>query len=183
MKGFDPTRWRVPLGFAAAVALIVLARPRPLPLAVGFVLGAAGLAVRAYASGHIRKNDELAIAGPYRFCRNPLYLGSLLLAAGFLVAAARWPLAVLALALFVGVYLPVIRREERYLAERFGPAFDAYAHRVPRLWPRWPSTAAPPGASFSWRLYRRHREYQALAGFLGLFLVLVLKWHWQGNGG
>jgi protein-S-isoprenylcysteine O-methyltransferase Ste14 len=168
-------RWRVPLGFAAAAVLLLAAHPRPLSLALGLPLAACGLALRAAAAGHIRKNDALATSGPYRFTRNPLYLGSAILALGLIAAANVWWLALLALALLAGIYLPVIRQEERFLAARFGPAFDAYAARVPRLLPRWPWPRAAPG-SFSVRLYLRHREYQALLGFLAIAAVLVLKW-------
>jgi len=173
-------RWRVPLGFAAAAALILWSRPRPLSLAIGLPLAALGLVVRAYAAGHIRKNDALATTGPYRFTRNPLYLGSALLGAGFVVAADYWLLAVVAVVLLVAVYLPVIRAEEEYLADRFGAAFAAYTRQVPRLWPRLRPAPAAGTEGFSLRLYRRHREYQAALGFLALALVLVLKWMYFG---
>lgn len=172
-------RWRVPLGFLAAAVLLLAAHPRPLSLALGLPLAACGLALRAAAAGHIRKNDALATSGPYRYTRNPLYLGSAILAVGLIAAAGVWWLALLALALLGGVYLPVIRREEQFLAARFGADFAAYAARVPRLLPRWPAplpAAAAPAGRFSLALYLRHREYQALLGFLALSAVLVLKW-------
>ncbi|MGH9475939.1 MAG: methyltransferase family protein [Terriglobales bacterium] len=169
-------RWRVPLGFAAAVVLIVAAHPRPLSLAIGLPVAALGLALRASAAGHIRKNDALATTGPYRFTRNPLYLGSTLLGAGFVIASNYWLLAVIAVALLCGIYLPVIRQEERYLAERFGAAFRAYAARVPRLFPRFGRAATSSSRGFSIALYCRHREYQALLGYCVLAVVLVLKW-------
>ncbi|HWG37578.1 MAG TPA: isoprenylcysteine carboxylmethyltransferase family protein [Terriglobales bacterium] len=170
-------RWRVPLGFGAAAALLVLAHPRPATLTLGLPIALAGLALRAAAAGHIRKNDVLATRGPYRFTRNPLYLGSSLLGAGLVVAAGSWWLALLAALMLVFVYLPVIKREEQYLADRFGTAFHAYAARVPRLLPRWRAAGASgAGPSFSLALYRRHREYQALLGFAALALALLLKW-------
>lgn len=169
-------RWRVPLGFVAAAVLIVAARPHRLSLLLGLPLAVLGLAVRATAAGHIRKNEALATTGPYRFTRNPLYLGSAILALGLVVAAASWLLAALALAMLVGIYLPVIRREEQYLAQRFGAEFEAYAARVPRLWPSWPVRRVSGGHGFSLTLYLKHREYQALLGFLAIALVLIAKW-------
>lgn len=170
-------RWRVPAGFVLGALFILLARPRPLSLAIGLPLAALGLGLRASAAGHIRKNDVLATTGPYRFTRNPLYLGSTILGLGLVIAADRWLLALLAALALVGIYLPVIRAEEEYLRQRFGAAFEAYAARVPRLWPRIESKAsAPPGGGFSLALYRRHREYQALLGFVALTLVLLAKW-------
>lgn len=169
-------RWRVPLGFAAAVVYVVWARPTPLSLAIGLPVAAAGLALRAAASGHIRKNDALATSGPYRYCRNPLYLGSAILAAGFLIAAACAWLAIAAGILFAAVYAPVIRREEAFLAQRFGSAFAAYCRDVPRFWPRfWPRAANPEPGGFSLALYRRHREYNALVGYAAVAAILVCK--------
>ena len=101
-------RWRVPLGFACAAVFIVLARPTRLSLAAGGGVALVGLALRAWASGHIRKNDRLAVSGPYAHTRNPLYLGSFILGLGFTVAAASSPLLFLLLggrsaALFLGI--------------------------------------------------------------------------------
>jgi hypothetical protein len=168
-------RWRVPLGFAAAVALVVFAHPTWRSLAGGLPVGLAGLALRASASGHIRKNDALATTGPYAYTRNPLYLGSALLALGLLIAANQVWLGVAALGCLLAVYLPVIKAEERYLAERFGDAFAAYSARVPRLIPRARRRRGDDRGRFSLALYRRHREYQALIGFLALFLLLAVK--------
>src|SRR5215510_479581 len=88
-------RWRVPLGFMTAAIFLLLARPTPVSLLVGASVSVLGLSLRAWASGHIRKNDELAVSGPYAYTRNPLYLGSFLLGIGFTIAANRWELALL----------------------------------------------------------------------------------------
>jgi protein-S-isoprenylcysteine O-methyltransferase Ste14 len=69
-------RWRVPLGFLCAALFFVFSRPRPLTLAIGGAVALPGLALRAWATGHLRKNDALATTGPYAYTRNPLYLGS-----------------------------------------------------------------------------------------------------------
>src|SRR5437588_11900332 len=81
-------RWRVPLGFACAGLFLLLAKPMPLTLAAGGAVALAGLALRAWASGHIRKNARLAVSGPYAYTRNPLYLGSFILGLGFTIAAS-----------------------------------------------------------------------------------------------
>ncbi|MGH9482706.1 MAG: methyltransferase family protein [Terriglobales bacterium] len=171
-------RWRVPMGFALAAILVLAARPRPLGLMVGLPVAAMGLLVRGCAAGHIRKNDALATGGPYRYTRNPLYLGSMLMAVGMVIAADSWLLAALAGLMLVAVYLPVIRQEEEFLAGRFGEDFAAYASQVPRLLPRWPRSNIR-GGEFSPALYMRHREYQALLGFLAIAAVLIAKWKWM----
>lgn len=179
--GQQMARWRVPMGFVAAAAYVSFARPTPLSLALGLPLAAAGLAWRAAASGHIRKNDALATTGPYRHCRNPLYLGSAVLAGGFLLAAANPWLAIAAALAFAAIYTPVIRREEAFLAARFGPAFAAYCREVPPFVPRFWSrrarvqASAAGGSGFSLALYRRHREYQALAGYAAITAILLVK--------
>src|SRR5712691_11798856 len=97
-------RWRVPLGFVCAALFVLFAKPRPVTLLAGAGVSIIGLALRAWSAGHIRKNDALATSGPYAYTRNPLYLGSFLLGAGFTIAAARWELALVFVALFFGIY-------------------------------------------------------------------------------
>ena len=80
-------RIRVPLGFAFAALYIFLAQPTLLSIVTGSIVALAGVAIRATASGHISKNSELTTSGPYAYTRNPLYLGSIVIAAGFAIAA------------------------------------------------------------------------------------------------
>ena len=168
-------RLRVPLGFAFAVLYVWLARPTWRFLALGSVLILPGLAVRALASGHVRKNEALATSGPYAYTRNPLYLGSLLIGIGFSVAArSGWVGAVLIL-MFFAIYIPEIRDEEKFLRQKF-PEFEDYARRVPRMLPRM--TAAGWGADaggFSMKLYLKHREWNALLGSVLLAGALIFK--------
>jgi protein-S-isoprenylcysteine O-methyltransferase Ste14 len=172
------TRSRVPLGFAFAAAYLWFARPNWLSMIAGSLLVAAGIAVRAAASGHIRKNAALATTGPYAYTRNPLYLGSIVIALGFIVIARNVWIGVAALAMFAFIYLPVIAAEEKYLRSAF-PGFDRYAAEVPRLLPRltpYRSGAdVDAAASFSAALYMRHREYNAAIGSALMLGALALK--------
>jgi protein-S-isoprenylcysteine O-methyltransferase Ste14 len=169
-------RIRVPLGFAFAVLYFWLAKPTVRWMLLGSVFVIAGVAIRALASGHVRKNEQLATSGPYAYTRNPLYLGSLVLAAGFVIAARSWWIAAAALIFFVVVYVPVIRAEEAFLRQRF-PQFDEYARQVPRLMPRLTASGSGQG-SFSWDLYRKHREYNALLGAIAMMAALAAKLIW-----
>jgi protein-S-isoprenylcysteine O-methyltransferase Ste14 len=180
------TRWqriarriRVPLGFlTAALYLFELSRRAPLPAAVAWslVLVVPGLWLRGYASGYVKKNQELTTTGPYAYTRNPLYLGSMLIAAGFAVALLSWPVALLLTAGFLVIYVPVIASEERFLRATF-LGFEAYCRRVPRVFPRL-GPAVGPGddrsGHFAWALYLKHREYNALLGVLLLYISLAL---------
>jgi protein-S-isoprenylcysteine O-methyltransferase Ste14 len=173
------TRSRVPLGFLFAAAYFWFARPTWTSLGAGFAVAAVGVLVRALASGHIRKNAELATSGPYAYTRNPLYLGSIIIAIGFIIAARNIWIGIGALAMFAFIYMPVITAEEKYLRSAF-PGYDRYASEVPRFFPRLtPFRAAAEiddsSAHFSSALYLRHREYNAALGAALMLGALVLK--------
>jgi protein-S-isoprenylcysteine O-methyltransferase Ste14 len=166
-------RIRVPLGFAFAALYLWLARPTLRSVLIGASLVISGLVIRALASGHLQKNEQLATGGPYAFTRNPLYLGSLILSVGFALAARSWWILTGIVLLFVVIYLPVIRGEEGFLRERF-PQFDEYAREVPSLFPRV-SRFGQRSGSFSWELYWKHREYNATLGSAAIVAALVVK--------
>jgi protein-S-isoprenylcysteine O-methyltransferase Ste14 len=169
-------RIRVPLGFLFAVFYFWRARPDWASLAAGATVAAAGLFLRAMASGHVKKNEQLAITGPYAYCRNPLYLGSIIIAIGFAIASRDLWVALGIIALFVVIYAPVIRSEEAFLRQQFAD-YDSYTRRVPRLLPK---TAWFPGltSGFSRELYLHHREYNALIGAAAMLAALLLKMLW-----
>ena len=165
-------RLRVTFGFLLVAAFAWFSRPDTRSLALGLPVSMLGLLLRAWATGHLEKNIRLAESGPYAYVRNPLYLGTLLVAAGLVIASRRWLLAALFAAVFVLVYLPAIELEEQHLRELFGD-FAAYANRVPPLWPTL--HAAKSKHRFRWTLYVRNREYQALLGFLAGAAFLLAK--------
>ena len=171
-------RWRVPLGFLIAPIFILLAKPRLWTLAVGAVIALVGLALRAWASGHLRKNDALATTGPFAYTRNPLYLGSFLIGTGFTIAAGRWELAALFALLFLGIYVPVMRVESETLEQLFGHKYRRYTQAVPMFLPRLTRYHGAANAEFDVALYKRYREYQAALGFLAAFAILVAKAIW-----
>ena len=165
-------RIRVPLGFCFAVIYLWLARPLPVTVFLGSLVVAAGLVMRAIASGQLKKNEELATTGPYSYTRNPLYLGSIVIAVGFAVTARNLWTWVLLFALFVFIYVPVIASEEAFLRAKF-PDFAAYANVVPRLLPRWSGQSLT--ANFSRELYLKLREYNALIGAALMMLAVAVK--------
>lgn len=170
-------RWRVPLGFVCAAIFLLLSRPRPLTLAIGAAIALPGLVLRAWATGHLRKNDALAVTGPYAYTRNPLYLGSFLIGVGFTIASGRFVLGFLFAALFLGIYVPVMRVESATLAELFGENYDRYLKAVPLFLPRFSpyrdQTKDRP--RFDPSLYKRYREYQAAMGLVIAWALLALK--------
>lgn len=165
-------RLRVTAGFVLVAAFAWLSHPTIRSLAFGLPVSTAGLLLRAWAAGHLAKNMRLAETGPYAYVRNPLYLGTLIVAAGLAIASHRWALAALFAAVFVLVYLPAIELEEQHLRALF-PGFASYSDRVPALWPNFSKAKSPQRFRFS--LYVRNREYQALLGFLAGAAFLVTK--------
>jgi protein-S-isoprenylcysteine O-methyltransferase Ste14 len=183
-------RIRVPLGFLTALLyLFELWRRAPQPAAVAWslLLVVPGLWLRGYAAGYVKKNRELTQTGPYAHTRNPLYLGSALIASGFALALLSWPVALVLAVGFLVIYIPVIASEERFLRTTF-PEFDVYCRRVPRLIPRLTAAREPHAESgslaggqripatpgcFSFALYLRHREYNAAIGVALLYFSLI----------
>jgi protein-S-isoprenylcysteine O-methyltransferase Ste14 len=164
-------RLRVPSGFLIVVVFAWLSHPTKESLLWGTPVSLAGLALRAWAAGCLAKNQQLATGGPYAYTRNPLYVGTLLVAAGLAIASRSIGLAVLFAAVFLLVYLPVIQNEEQHLRKIF-PEYRQYAERVPALFPK---PGKQPGPPFRWSLYLKNQEYQAGAGFLIGLLYLLWK--------
>ncbi len=175
-------RLRVPIGFAFGALYLYFASPAPRWFAPGVLLAGVGLALRVWAAGYLEKWVGLAISGPYRWTRNPLYLGSFVMGLGFCAASARpFLLAVFAI-LFPAVYLPVMRREEEELRAAYTAEFEIYRKQVPLFVP----VAAPPSPSgrrqqerFSWSRVWKNREYMAIIGFAVVTVFLYLKMGWQ----
>src|SRR5258708_13748165 len=160
------TRLRVPLGFAFAAAYLRFAHPNWISIAAGTVVASVGLLIRAAASGHIRKNAQLTTTGPYAYVRNPLYLGSILIAVGFIIAARNWWIGLAALAMFAFIYIPVVRAEEIYLRSVF-PEFENYCAHFSRFFPSLTAYAShspidSAGVSFSRQFNPTHRCHMPL---------------------
>jgi len=162
---------RVPCGFILVGAFLWLSAPTASSLAIGLPVSIVGLALRAWAAGHLEKNTTLADGGPYAHVRNPLYIGTLLTATGLVIASRRWELGVLFAAVFLLIYLPVVELEEQHLRKLF-PEYDAYARRVPKLLPRLRGSSSK---RFRFAVYMKNQEYQALLGFLAGAAYLTLK--------
>ena len=167
-------RLRVPSGFLIVAVFAWFSRPTALSLEIGVPVSLLGLALRAWAAGCLAKNEQLATGGPYAYTRNPLYLGTLLVAAGLSIAARSVGLGALFAAVFVFVYLPVIQNESEHLRRLFRD-YAAYASAVPLLLPRLTPLRPENPNPFRFALYLRNQEYNAGAGFAAGTLFLLWK--------
>ncbi len=176
-RGFF-VRWRVRLGYPLAIAVLWFSRPTPSSIFLGALVGIWGLWLRASAAGYLHKHETLTVTGPYARTRNPLYLGSALLAFGAALAARSWISASVLASYFAIFYSAVMRKEEVELRARHGSAFDEYARTVPLFIPRLTAAKISTGGagSFSFTQYKKNREYQAASGFVLFLLGLLLIW-------
>ncbi|MEQ1924380.1 MAG: isoprenylcysteine carboxylmethyltransferase family protein, partial [Pyrinomonadaceae bacterium] len=129
-------------------------------------------------SGHIRKASVLAVSGPYAYTRNPLYVGSFILGLGFTSASGVWWLALIFIALFLGIYLPVMRVEVDDIRAIFGADFDEYEQNVPMFIPR-PTPWKKSEQKFDFQLYLQYREYRAALGAGLAIAALAAKSYFQ----
>src|SRR5260370_42418730 len=97
-------RWRVRLGYPLAIAVLYFSRPTPRSILLGALTGLVGLLVRAYAAGYLHKQEVLTVTGPYAYTRNPLYLGSAILALGAGIATRSWISSSFLIVYFAGFY-------------------------------------------------------------------------------
>ena len=167
---------RVPGGFVLVAAFGWFSHPTVSSLLYGVPVSLAGLALRAWAAGHLAKNQKLTTSGPYGIVRNPLYIGTLLVALGLVMASRSWALGVVFAMVFLLIYLPVIQLEEQHLGNLF-PEFAGYAREVGALRPRWPPRADP--RRFQYALYRKNREYEAALGLGAGLVLLLVKAYWR----
>jgi protein-S-isoprenylcysteine O-methyltransferase Ste14 len=174
---------RVLVPVVAAGLALTFARPTPASLALGALLATIGEALRLWATGHLVKTRRLTLSGPYRHLRHPLYAGTLLIGAGFLVAAGPTVAALalpVGLAFFFAYYLPYKeRRESARLARRHGDAFRAWRAAVPALLPRlrpWRGAhAAAAGPRWQFARVVANDELGTALLAAGLLLALLLR--------
>src|SRR6266436_5636852 len=171
-------RWRVRLGYPLAIVVVYLSRPTPRAILLGALVGVVGLCLRAYAAGYLHKQEVLTVTGPYAYTRNPLYLGSAILAFGAGIATRSWISVCILIIYFTVFYSAVMRREAKELHLRHGASFEEYARTVPLFLPKLKAAklAGDSTGSFSFSQYRKNHEWQAAAGFLLLLFALMVIW-------
>ena len=174
-------RWRVRLGYPLAIAVLYFSRPTPRSILLGALVGIIGLWLRAYAAGYLHKQEVLTVTGPYAYTRNPLYLGSAILALGAAIATRSWFSGLILIVYFAVFYSIVMQREASELHARHGVSFEEYARNVPLFIPRLTATKLPgdSAGSFSLAQYKKNHEWQAAFGFLFLLLVLLVIWRFR----
>lgn len=170
-------RLRVPCGFLLLITFAIFSQPSQASMLIGIPISVCGLFLRGWAAGHLDKNRDLAVSGPYCYMRNPLYAGTLIVATGLVIAARSFVLVPVFAAVFLLVYLPAIELEEQHLRQIF-PSYADYATQVNRFLPfrKW----RKPTSRFAAGLYWKNEEYKASLGFLMAACWLLWKWFRAG---
>ena len=167
-------RYRVFGGFLIAFAYLFFSRPTLNTLLPGLLIALVGLVIRAWACGHLRKSRELDTSGPYAITRNPLYLGTFLLAIGFGLASGSWWLFILVTVFIGSIYFPVMNVEAEELEKRLGEEYRDYAATVPLLLP-WITSWKKSARRFDFSLYLKNGEHNAAIGMLIAAAILFYK--------
>lgn len=169
-------RWRVRIGLISAILSLILAKPTLNSLIGGAVIAALGLGIRIWACGNLTKEKELATSGPYRYTRNPLYFGSMVMGISTAVACQSWGVLVIFLANFLIIYPVVIRAEKKRMSQLFPEKYREYSKYVPLFFPTLrPKLSRDPDHRFSWERYKQNRENRALLGSVIFYLCLIVK--------
>jgi protein-S-isoprenylcysteine O-methyltransferase Ste14 len=167
--------WRVKVTLLLVILAVILAKPELWSILIGVGLTLVGLFIRSWASGHLEKEKKLTTSGPYRYTRNPLYFGNLLIALGIVTGAQSWWVLGGAFVLFGVFYTVIILSEKHKMEELFPVEYEEYGRRVPLFFPSFFSTFPPKKTRFSWVCYKNNREQRALIGSFIFWLILTAK--------
>ena len=169
-------KWRVRIGLVSTILSFILAKPTAISLIAGALIAMLGLTIRVWACGNLKKEKELTTSGPYRYTRNPLYFGSMLLGISTVVACRSWAVLAIFLINFLIIYPVVIRKEKTKMSELFPEKYRKYSEQVPLFFPTLkPKLASDPNNRFSWETYKQNRENRALVGSVIFYICLVIK--------
>jgi protein-S-isoprenylcysteine O-methyltransferase Ste14 len=169
-------KWRVRIGLISAILSFVLAKPTLHSLIAGALIASLGIAIRIWACGNLRKEKELTTSGPYRYTRNPLYFGSMILGISTVVACRSWGVLGIFLVNFLMIYPVVIRMEKERMSDLFPEKYRKYSDQVPLFFPTLrPKLPQDPESRFSWEIYKQNKENRAVLGSIIFYICLVLK--------
>ena len=170
--------------YASVAGLFLMARPQLPTFLTGCGLALAGIAIRVWGCGHLRKNQEMISSGPFAHVQHPLYLGTFFVATGALLAAgapempalllwvAVWPLVT---ATFFFYYLPKKRRIEGGRLERaFGEQFTEWKSSVPVFVPRVTPYRNATQRKWNWQVFRGNHELEMDLLIVGMFAAIFL---------
>jgi len=168
-------RWRVRAGFIGIILVVILSKPNWISFFSGLFVCFMGLLLRTWASGHLRKEKDLIVSGPYQYSRNPLYLGNFILGISVVITSYSWVVLAIFTIYFLFFYPPVIKREMEKMKALFPEKYKIYKKKVPLFFPSLRPVRPPEKIKFSWKIYKKNREYRALTGAAMFWLIMAVK--------
>ena len=168
-------RWRVRAASIGLILAIIFARPDLTSFLTGLGVCFLGLLIRTWSAGHLSKEKKLAISGPYQYTRNPLYLGNFVIGISVAFASRSWWVLGYFAAYFLFFYPLTIKREMKRMKELFPDEYDEYKKKTPLFFPSWKSFSLSGKNKFSWKLFRKNKEWRALIGAFLFWVILALK--------
>ena len=169
-------RKRTMFSLLIPLVFVIFARPMLSWLIAGAVFVVLGEALRIWAAGCISKNASLACKGPFAYARNPLYLGSLLIAIGYCLMSGLWWSFIVTAVMYYYFYYGTIYNEEEHLRSVLGEPYEEYSRVVPRLWPQLRPFRGTEGAPFAWRQVWHNREQHSIVAVALFTTAFVLIW-------
>ncbi|UCE42068.1 MAG: isoprenylcysteine carboxylmethyltransferase family protein [Candidatus Aminicenantes bacterium] len=168
-------KWRVRVSLLFVALAVVLAEPKLLSILIGVGLTFIGLILRTWACGHLEKEKKLTTSGPYRYSRNPLYFGNLLIGLGVVIGAQSWWVMGCAFMVFVIFYPVIILSEKQKMEELFPLEYPEYKKLVPLFFPSYFTTWPHQNTRFRWALHKKNREYRAIIGSTLFWIIITAK--------
>ncbi len=165
-------KYRAFVGILCLIALLYLAEPTPTSIAIGFFLSIAGMFFRAWASGYINKDTQLATKGPYSLTRNPLYFGNFILGLGIAVAGDNIYSYAIFLAYYFLFFPFLMIREHKRLKKKFSAEYETWAKDSHSFFPKFKKVK---GRDFNISFYMQNKEYRVLYFSLFTFAIMILK--------
>jgi protein-S-isoprenylcysteine O-methyltransferase Ste14 len=169
---------RIPL-FIGALLLVIFAKPQYPGILIGMVLIFLGEGIRIWAAGHLQKNEVLTVTGPYAYVKNPLYIGSILITAGFCILADSVYLLAAAFFMFCFHYIPYKKKVEGDRMKKiFGSQYEDYDGKVPDYLPRW-TPYSNEKVSWQFRCLIENSEEGILLILLAGIVLILSRPYWN----
>lgn len=162
-------KYRSFIGILCLVAVLWVATPNAWSICIGFFIMMLGMFFRAWSSGYINKDKELATEGPYSLTRNPLYFGNLLLGAGIAIASSNWITYLICAVYYFSFFTFLIAIERKRMKSRFGTQYEDWAKQSNLFFPKIKRIRK---FNFNIAFYMKNKEYRVL--FYSLFVIAVL---------
>lgn len=162
-------RYRAFIGIISLLIVLYFAKPNAKSIAIGFIFIMLGTFFRAWASGFINKNNELATNGPYALSRNPLYFGNFILGVGIAIASNQ-VFCYIIFAVYYFLFFPALMiMENKRMRDKFGKKYENWSKGLNSF---FPGIKKIKSGGFNISYYMNNKEYKVI--YFSLFIVITL---------